>query len=77
MNDDPYKGYREPVLGLLQRFDATVWSIVTARTTRGDFRGLVLPRSVTADEHHLVLKLNTGYNVGLRHDTVSSLEVEG
>jgi len=77
MSDDRYKGYREPTLGLMKRHEVTVWSIVTAHTTRGDFRGLVLPRSETSDPDHLVLKLNTGYNVGLRHDTITGFEIEG
>jgi glutamyl-tRNA(Gln) amidotransferase subunit D len=51
--------------------------VVRARTTRGDFEGLLLPRSETADPLHLVLKLTTGYNVGLRHDTITGLEKVG
>jgi len=77
MSDDRYKGYREPCLTVLKRFGVTVWCEVRARTTRGDFEGLLLPRSETADPLHLVLKLTTGYNVGLRHDTVTGLEKIG
>jgi glutamyl-tRNA(Gln) amidotransferase subunit D len=77
MSDDRYKGYREPVLGVMKKFDTTVWSVVTVRTSRGEFRGLVLPRSETSDPEHLVLKLNTGYNVGLRADTILGMTVEG
>ena len=75
--DDRYKGYRGPCLELLERFDIPVWSEVKAETTRGDFEGLVLPRSETSDADHLVLKLSSGYNVGLRYDTVQSLEQTG
>jgi len=74
---EDYRGYREPMLSLLKDNDATVWSDVVVRTTRGDFAGLVLPRSETADAEHLVLKLESGYNLGLRHDTITSLEVTG
>ena len=61
----------------MERFGITVWCEVIARTTRGDFEGLVLPRSETADAEHLVLKLGTGYNVGLRHDTILGIEKIG
>ena len=54
----------------MDRFGITVWSEVTFDTTEGTFAGLILPRSETSDEHHLVLKLDSGYNVGIRHDTV-------
>ena len=77
MSDDRYKGYREPCLSVMKRFDVTVWCELRAKTTRGEFEGLLLPRSETADPLHLVLKLPTGYNVGLRHDTVLSLEKIG
>ncbi len=70
-------GYRDPCLSLMRRFGVGVWCEVAARTTRGDFEGLVLPRSETADAQHIVLKLGTGYNIGLRHDTILGLEKIG
>ena len=75
--DERYKGYREPMLAVMKRFGVTVWSEVVARTDRGSFEGLVLPRSETSDPLHLVLKLATGYNVGLRHGSIESLEKTG
>ncbi len=72
-DEQDYPGYREPTLSVLKRFGATVWSEIRARTTRGEFEGLVLPRSETADEHHVSLKLASGYNVGLRHDTIEDV----
>lgn len=75
--DDRYKGYRGPCVELMKRFDVTVWCEVKAQTTRGSFEGLLLPRSETSDEKHLVLKLASGYNIGLRQDTVRSLEKIG
>ncbi len=72
--DDRYKGYRGPCVELMKRFDVTVWCEVRVDTSRGMFEGLLLPRSETSDEDHLVLKLNSGYNIGVRHDTVRKLE---
>ncbi|RKZ15508.1 Glu-tRNA(Gln) amidotransferase GatDE subunit D [bacterium] len=62
---------------VLEKFGVLVWCEVRVRTDRGDFEGLVLPRSETSDEYHIVLKLNTGYNVGLRHDRIEHIEVIG
>jgi glutamyl-tRNA(Gln) amidotransferase subunit D len=75
--DDHYRGYRSPCIELMKKFQVTVWSEVKARTTRGDFEGLLLPRSETSDAEHLVIKLSSGYNVGLRHDTILSIEKTG
>jgi glutamyl-tRNA(Gln) amidotransferase subunit D len=35
------------------------------------FRGIILPRSETADDRHIVLKLNSGYNVGIAADAIT------
>ena len=72
-----FPGYRAPTLDLLQREKATVWSQVTLHTDRGDFSGLILPRSETADADHIVLKLDTGYNIGVRADTVATITIHG
>ena len=76
MNSD-WKGYRDPTLALLREHDAKVWSQATIHTSRGDFTGLILPRSETADPEHVVLKLANGYNIGIHHDTVSRITVHG
>ncbi len=70
-------GYRSPTLDVLEKFSAEVWSEVTVHTKEGDFDGVILPRSETADANHLVLKMATGYNVGLRHDTIVGITVRG
>ncbi len=72
-----YPGYRSPTLDVLQREGAPVWSQATLHTDRGDFTGLILPRSETADADHVVLKLETGYNIGVRADTIERITVHG
>jgi len=69
-----YKGYREPLLSVMKRFDVTVWCEARVHTTGGAFEGLILPRSETADPRHLVLKLISGYNIGLRHDHIVAID---
>jgi glutamyl-tRNA(Gln) amidotransferase subunit D len=67
-------GYRGPTLDVMREHGVTVWCEVRAETTRGEFVGLILPRSETSDDRHIVLKLGTGYNIGVRYDTVERLE---
>ncbi|MBU0551982.1 Glu-tRNA(Gln) amidotransferase subunit GatD [Myxococcota bacterium] len=76
MSDD-YKGYRGATLEALRRFEARVWSEVRVETEAGAFEGLILPRSETADADHLVLKLISGYNVGVHHARILNIEVRG
>jgi glutamyl-tRNA(Gln) amidotransferase subunit D len=72
-----FKGYRGKALSLLKRFHIRVWSEVVVNTTRGEFKGLVLPRAENDDDLHVVLKLATGYNVGIGVDTVTDMKEIG
>lgn len=60
---------------VLQQFTAPVWSNVELTTADGVFKGLILPRSETADTLHIVLKLPTGYNVGIAAKKVTAIKV--
>jgi len=71
---DLFKGYRGRALQVLKAFGVRVWSESSVQTTRGDFRGIVLPRSVNDDDQHIVLKLATGYNVGVAVETIQHME---
>ena len=77
MSDDRFKGYRGPGRALLETHGVGVWSVVDAETTQRTYQGTILPRSETADAEHLVLKLASGYNVGLHVDTVTALHETG
>lgn len=76
MSDD-YEGYRNPALGVLKEQGVKVWSDVEMRTTRGAFKGIILPRSETADARHIVLKLRNGYNIGIEVQTIEGIKETG
>ena len=61
----------------LKQFDVSVWSDVEIESSRGRFVGIILPRSETADDKHLVVKLRNGYNVGLAVETLQSINEIG
>ena len=73
MNDDRYKGYRSPALDVLQREGVRVWSDVEIHSRKGLFKGIILPRSESADPFHIVIKLETGYNIGVHAESVESI----
>ena len=74
---DNYRGYRDAALATLKSYDAQVWSDVEIHTPKGIFTGIVLPRSETADPHHIVLKLRSGYNVGIEASGVQKITIQG
>ncbi|MCU0664865.1 MAG: Glu-tRNA(Gln) amidotransferase subunit GatD [Myxococcota bacterium] len=73
MSNDEFKGYRGEALSVLKEYAAPVWSDVTIASARGEFKGIILPRSETDDEHHIVLKMASGYNVGVRACDVQAI----
>ncbi|MFC2106246.1 Glu-tRNA(Gln) amidotransferase subunit GatD [Candidatus Bipolaricaulota bacterium] len=77
MSEERTKGYRGEALDILQRLAVGVWDDVVLNTTRGEFRGIILPRSEFDDSSHLVLKLSTGYNIGIDVRTITEATVLG
>jgi glutamyl-tRNA(Gln) amidotransferase subunit D len=74
---DMFKGYKGKALGVLKQFKVRVWSEAAVDTTRGEFKGIILPRSENDDDEHIVLKLVTGYNVGVAVDTIIDMKEFG
>ena len=74
---DIFKGYKGAALETLKRFQVRVWGDTTIETTRGTFQGIILPRSENDDDKHIVIKLVTGYNVGIDIDTITSMTETG
>lgn len=74
---DALKGYKGAALESLEGFGVRVWGDVEVRTSRGDFRGILLPRSEFDDDQHIVVKLASGYNVGIAVDSIQSITEVG
>lgn len=75
--DNDYKGYRGEALVALQKFSAVIWSDIEVLTADGTYKGRVLPRSETADDKHIVIKLVSGYNIGIAASRVLDIKVTG
>ena len=71
---DDLKGYKGRARSTLTRFGVRVWSEVRLVNDAGStFEGVILPRSETFDDLHVVVKLRNGYNVGVHVDRVVSI----
>ncbi|GAB1419826.1 Glu-tRNA(Gln) amidotransferase subunit GatD [Bacteroidales bacterium] len=77
MIEDFFQGYKGASLEILKKYGVRVWGQVEANTTRGLFSGTVLPRAENDDDQHIVLKMNTGYNVGINISTLLSMKETG
>ena len=74
MSDDIFQGYKGKALELLKKYKVRVWGKCVVETTRGKFEGTVLPRSENDDDLHIVMKIITGYNIGVDVETISSMK---
>lgn len=77
MSEDKYEGYKGKALSTLKNFPVQVWSAVNVETPDGVFSGIILPRSETADDQHIVLKLDNGYNIGVNVSRIHNIIENG
>lgn len=74
---DALKGYKGKARKTLESFSMRVWSEAVVNTTRGTFEGIILPRAENDDDIHIVLKLITGYNIGIDINTITGMKEVG
>lgn len=77
MDQDFFQGYKGDSLATLKKYKARVWGQAEIVTTRGPFSGTILPRSENDDDQHIVLKIATGYNVGIDITTITGMKETG
>jgi len=74
MTEDFFQGYKGEALKILKKFNVRVWGVAEFDTTRGYFKGTVLPRAENDDDQHIVVKIATGYNIGIATRTIQSVK---
>ncbi len=77
MTDDIFQGYKGEALETLKKFNTRVWGQAEIITSRGPFSGTILPRSENDDDKHIVLKISTGYNIGIDIRTIQEMKETG
>ena len=77
MGNDIFQGYKGKALEVLKKYNTRVWGHAEVQTTRGLFKGTVLPRSENDDDQHIVLKIETGYNIGIDIETITDMAETG
>ena len=77
MSEDIFQGYKGRALEVLKKFNVRVWGQAEIETTRGEFSGTILPRAENDDDIHIVIKISTGYNIGIDVSTVIKIKEVG
>jgi len=74
---DLFQGYKGKALDTLKNYNVRVWGQVNINTSRGNFEGTILPRSENDDDKHIVLKIETGYNIGINVSNITEMKEIG
>ncbi|MEM3459105.1 MAG: Glu-tRNA(Gln) amidotransferase subunit GatD [Candidatus Bathyarchaeia archaeon] len=64
--EEESSGYKGEALDAIRKIGAEIGDVI--RITRNDevYEGILIPRSEYGDEKHIVIKLKSGYNIGVR-----------
>jgi len=74
---DEFPGYRGQALKLLKSVGAEIGDVVRVTKDGKRWEGILIPRSEIGDEHHIVIKMKSGYNVGVHIDQSAQVEKVG
>ncbi len=75
MTEQESAGYFGKAQKTLQAAKVQIGDRVRILTSQATFEGLIIPRAdIGADDKHLIIKLDNGYNVGIRIDNIKELE---
>jgi glutamyl-tRNA(Gln) amidotransferase subunit D len=74
---EEFTGYKGQALKFLKNAGAEIGDVVRVTKGKESWEGILIPRSESGDEHYIVLKMKSGYNVGVRLDESAQVEKVG
>lgn len=70
-------GYRGKVLKFLLSSKVEIGSMVEVASGEARYKGILMPRYELSDEGHIVIKLQNGYNIGIRIGSETRIRKKG
>jgi glutamyl-tRNA(Gln) amidotransferase subunit D len=67
-------GYSGRALSLLSDHSISVGDTVSVKTSDEEYSGILMPRYEFADDNHIVIKLKSGYNIGIEIGKIARIE---
>ena len=74
---EEFPGYRGQALKFLKKAGAEIGDVIRVTKDGEDWEGILIPRSEIGDERHIIIKLKSGYNVGVRIGSTTRVEKVG
>ncbi|RJS80828.1 Glu-tRNA(Gln) amidotransferase GatDE subunit D [Candidatus Bathyarchaeota archaeon] len=75
--NEEFSGYKGKALEFIRKAEAQIGDLVRITKNGETYEGILIPRSEYADENHVVLKLKSGYNIGIRLTPNTKIEKIG
>ena len=77
MNQKANSGYKGETLNALIKAGCHVGDVIRVTSNEKTYEGILIPRSETGDDKHVVIKLKSGYNVGVHITPNTKIEKVG
>jgi glutamyl-tRNA(Gln) amidotransferase subunit D len=74
---EEFPGYRGQALKFLKKAGAEIGDVIRVTKDDENYEGILIPRSEFGDAKHIILKLKSGYNVGIRIEPTTRVEKVG
>lgn len=66
--------YSDNVIKILKQNKSQVGDVIQLTTTKGQFEGMIMPRSNQGDQNSIVIKLDSGYNIGININNIQKIK---
>lgn len=73
MSEEALPGYRGELREGLVAAGASIGDVLELESNGRSYEGVLMPRVETADDWHIVIKLDSGYNIGVTFDESTSI----
>lgn len=77
MSEEKFSGYKGEVLQALKKAGAGIGDILRIVKDDQTFEGILIPRSEYGNEEHVVIKMRSGYNIGIQITPSTRIEKMG
>lgn len=74
---EEFPGYKGEALQLIKKAKAEIGDVIRIRNDKETYEGILIPRSEYGDKKHIVIKLQSGYNIGIRVTPTTKVEKIG
>jgi len=74
---EEFPGYKGKALQILKKAGAEIGNVIRITKDKETYEGILIPRTEYGDEKHVVIKIKSGYNIGIRVTPTTRIEKIG